>query len=99
MGSWKQLLASMVADQNPKSYTYQEAASVLLNLGFEPPRKTGGSHRKFRLEVPDDSSPSGRRGVIVGLVERGHGTLKPKYITVMVQTLRDNHLLPEGVDQ
>jgi hypothetical protein len=88
----------MVADRNPRSYSYDEVAGVLVNLGFAPPRKGGGSHRKFRIEVPDPSSPVGRRGVIIGLVEKGHGTLKPKYITEMVRTLRENGLLPEGVE-
>lgn len=98
MASWKKRLAEMVADADPRSYTYDEASRILQNLGFEPPRNATGSHRKFRLQVLDPSAPSGRRGVIVGLVDRGSGTMKPDYIRQMVATLRENNLLPNGVD-
>lgn len=97
MGSWRKLLARMVADSQPRSYTYEQAKRVLENLDFElaPPE---GSHRKFRRVVVDPASPSGKRTVVIGLKEAGSGKLKPKYITVMVHTLRENKMLPEGVD-
>lgn len=98
MASWIKLLAAMVADPDPRSYTYQDAARILVNhLGFSPPAKSGGSHRKFRREV--EGADGRKRGVIVGLVDSGRGTLKPKYVRTMVQTLRENNLLPDGVDQ
>jgi hypothetical protein len=95
MASWRKLLAEMVADPDPRSYTYDEAAGILMHLGFLGPQKPSGSHRKFRLEVAEGGR---RRGVIIALVDKGRGTLKPKYILVMVQTLRENNLLPDGVD-
>lgn len=98
MASWRKLLARMVADPDPRSYTYDEAAGILGQLGFAPPKKKkrGGSHRKFRLEVDDPSAEHGKRGVIIGLVDSGSGTLKPVYIIQMVSTLRANDLLPKG---
>lgn len=98
MGSWRKLLAAMVADHEPRSYTYQEAANVLKRLGFQGPAKTTGSHRRFRVEVEDSAVPGGKRGVIVGLVEHGSGPVKAVYIRQMVQTLRDNRLLPPDVE-
>ena len=38
-----------------------------------------------------------KRGIIIGLVQNGHGTLKPKYVSEMVRTLRESNLLPKGV--
>ena len=96
MASWRKRLADMVADSDPRSYTYDEAARILVNLGFAPPKKSGGSHRKFRIEIADPGTESGKRGVIVGLVESGSGTLKPVYITHMVSVLQSNNLLPTG---
>lgn len=98
MASWRKLLAQMVADPDPRSYTFDEAAKILVNLGFAPPKKPKGSHRKFRIEVSDPDAESGKRGVIVGLVDSGSGTLNPVYITEMVSTLQSNGLLPTGED-
>ena len=98
MASWLKLLAQMVADPDPRSYTYAQAAGILVHLGFSPPHKPGGSHRKFRIELQDPKAKGGKRGVTIGLKEAGHGTLPPKYITAMVQTLRENNLLPSGVE-
>jgi len=94
MPSWKKLLRRMVADRNPKSYTYDEAAGILEQLLFDPPRNPSGSHRKFRRGIADPAAPSGERGVIIGLVDAGSGKMNPEYIKQMVQTLRDNGLLP-----
>ena len=99
MASWRKRLARMVADPDPRSYTYEEASGILEHLGFELAKPTSGSHRKFRRAVADPSAPSGKRGVIVGLVQKGAGTLKPKYVLEMVRTLRENNLLPPGVEE
>lgn len=98
MASWIKLLRRMVADPRPISYTYDEAALILRHLGFEPPSKPTGSHRKFRLEIEDPAADTGRRGIIIGLVENGHGPMKAVYVREMVRVLRENGLLPEGVD-
>jgi len=94
MAAWKKLLASMVADRWPTSYTYAQAGTVLKRLGFDPPELTGGSHRKWRRVVHDAQAPSGKRTVYIGLVDKGHGTMPPVYVREMVQILRENHLLP-----
>ena len=91
MASWRKLLARMVADPNPRSYYYEEAATVLNHLGFALAKPTGGSHRKWRRSLETET---GRRTVIIGLVERGSGTMKPEYIKDMVAQLRANDLLP-----
>jgi predicted RNA binding protein YcfA (HicA-like mRNA interferase family) len=98
MGGWRSLLLEMVADTDPRSYTFDDAASVLINLGFFPPRRPSGSHRIFRKEIEDKSSPSGKRAITVGLVDAGKGTLKPIYIREMIKVLRANSLLPEWVE-
>lgn len=36
--------------------------------------------------------------IIIGLVQKGRGKLKPKYISVMVRTLKENKLLPGDVE-
>lgn len=95
MASWRKLLSKMVADPDPRSYTYEEAEGILLQLGFDPPPKTGGSHRRFRMEIDDPNDSSRKRGVIIGLVDKGRGKLKPKYISEMVRTLTENNLLPD----
>lgn len=99
MGGWRSLLLDMVADQDPRSYTFHNAAGVLMNLGFVPPRKPSGSHRIFRREIEDLGSPSGKRAVTVGLVDAGKGTLKPIYIREMIKVLRANSLLPDWVER
>ncbi len=92
MSGWRALLRRMVADPDPRSYTYEDAARVLTNLGFELARPhSGGSHRPWRLAVND---ASGHRAVYVGLVQKGHGTLKPVYIKQMLAILRAEGLLP-----
>lgn len=97
MPSWQKVLAKMVADPDPRSYTYEEASGILLQLGFAAPAKSKGSHRKFRIEIDDPADKTRKRGIIIGLVQKGRGTLKPKYISTMVQTLRESNLLPKGV--
>lgn len=97
MAQWKKLVAAMVADTRPLSYTYDDAAIVLGRLGFTEETPTATSHRKWTLEVPDATSPSGRRTVTIGLNAKGKRPLKPGYIREMVQTLQVNNLLPDGV--
>lgn len=98
MPSWQKLLGRMVADSDPRSYTYQQAAGILVQLGFAPPTKPTGTHRRFRIEIDDPADKTRKRGIIIGLVEKGRGTLKPKYISVMVRTLKENKLLPNDVE-
>lgn len=86
----------MVADPRPSSYTYEDAAGVLSQLGFTLAKPTGGSHRKWRLEVPDTGAVRGTRQVTIGLVQ-GSGTLKREYVQQMIETLRANNLLPAEV--
>lgn len=97
MGSWRKRLREMAADPDPRSYTYDEAANILSNLGFLK-AKGGGSHRKFRYSMVNPDSPKPVQSVIVGLVEAGSGCLKPAYIVQMVRTLRENNLIPPEVE-
>jgi predicted RNA binding protein YcfA (HicA-like mRNA interferase family) len=97
MGGWRSLLDAMVADPDPRSYTYDEAAGVLANLGFAQTRRGGGSHRIFRLEIADSAAPNGRRPVIIGLLDAGKGKLAPIYIKKMIRELHANNLLPDRV--
>lgn len=95
MGSWRKLLERMVADPKPRSYSYDEAATVLGQLGFQP-KGRGGSHRKWRKAITEPDGTT--RGVIIGLLDTGRGNLPPEYIQDMVQILRENNLLPDGVE-
>ena len=88
MGNWKKLLRTMAADPDPRGYSYDDAARVLRQLNFAEPRKPDGTHRRWRLKLPDGNV------VIVGLVQKGHGTLKPGYIRDMVKALQDHGLIP-----
>ncbi|MCO4098772.1 MAG: type II toxin-antitoxin system HicA family toxin [Gemmatimonas sp.] len=94
MANWAKLLAQMVADPDPRNYTYADAVRILKALGFaRPAGKRGGSHRVWRRADP---SGNVHRTTIVTLVEKGHGTIKPVYIRDMVAALRDAGLLPDG---
>ncbi len=98
MPSWRKLLARMVADRRPRSYSYQDAARILQQLGFTLATPTDGSHRKWRVEVSDSASASGTRRVTVGLVDRGNGTMKPVYVLKMVEVLQANRLIPDDTN-
>jgi hypothetical protein len=75
VASWRKLLAAMVADPKPRSYSYDEAATVLSNLGFALATTSGTSHKRWRREVTD---ANGTRGVIIGLVKPSRGrTCRP----------------------
>jgi hypothetical protein len=97
MAQWKKLLEAMVADKRPVSYTYDQAATVLSQLGFTEANPTATSHRKWSCEVSDPASPTGKRTVTIGLNAKGKRALPPGYIRKMVQTLQENSLLPDGV--
>lgn len=88
MARWEKILAQMLNDPDPRNYTYPEAASVLDGLGFRGPRKPKGSHRKWRLRKPDGTL------VVVGLVEKGSGTLKPFLVRAMLKQLHLHGLVP-----
>lgn len=60
-------LAQMRA--NPQGWRYDQVATILKRHGFTTDT-SGGSHRVF-------THPS---GVVVGLVEKGSGTLLPVYV-------------------
>ena len=85
----------MMRARDPRGFTYDDAATVLKSLGFEPTRtKPKGSHRLWRLEV---TTVGGRNSVYVGLVDKGHGTLKPEYIKKMIEILLQNQLIESEV--
>lgn len=90
MAQWKKTLQRMLEDTDPRNYTYEDAAHVLDRLGFVV-APGEGSHRKWRLRRSDGLV------VVIGLVKKGHGPMKPVYIRDMVKQLRANELLPEGM--
>lgn len=92
MARWKKILVRMLNDENPVGYTYDEASQVLGHLGFDLAPASGGSHRKWRLEV--------RPGVVarVGLVEKGRGTLRGYLIRDMVAILLQYGLIPDDLE-
>jgi len=87
MAKWRKLLQRMAEDPSPTGYTYEEAASVLWNLGFELAVHGAGSHRKWRAIGPTGSP------VIIGLVEHGSGHLKAYLIRDMISALRKSGFL------
>lgn len=92
MARWEKVLQQMLNDQKPVGYSYGDAASVLLGLGFEPPRrKTGGSHRKWTRKVQGIL-------VVIGLVESGSGPLRSYLIRDMVKTLTQHGLVSSRKD-
>ncbi len=88
MSRWEKLLERMRASPRCVGFSYDDAAAVLLAFGFEQ-KCEGGSHRRWLL------LREGHPAVIIGLVEQGHGDLKPVYIRKMLQSLRDAGLIPE----
>lgn len=83
----------MLRDSNPITYTYADACAVLVASGFEVAPNSGGSHRKWRAKLANGNV------VLVGLVEKGHGTLKPYLIRDMVAQLRANGLVPKELEK
>ena len=86
MARWRKLLEKMASDSDPRNYSYEEAVTVLNGLGFTLAPHGAGSHRAWRWK-----SPSGTV-VIIGLVDKGHGTLKPYLVREMIKQLRANGL-------
>lgn len=93
MARWKDLLEAMVNDSNPITYTYTDACTVLEALGFEVAPHGGGSHRKWRRKLDNGNV------VVIGLVEKGRGTLKPYLIRDLVAQLRANGLIPKEYER
>ena len=92
MSSWRKLLWQMRGDSDPRNYKYNDAARVLRALGFQLAQsKPNGSHRVWR-RPPPAGNISG--ALIVELVEKGHGTVKPVYIRTMIRTLDKAGLIP-----
>lgn len=87
MARWQKVLARMLTDAKPTSYTYDEATAILRGLGFELAPSAGGSHRKWRYARDG-------RVVYIGLVESGKGTLKAYLVRDMIKALHDANLLP-----
>jgi hypothetical protein len=88
MSSWRKRLQAMVDDPNPCTYTYDDAAGVLSQLGFALASRSGSSHRKWRRKDP------GKPAVTIGLVDKGHGPMRKEYILDMIDILSRNNLLP-----
>jgi hypothetical protein len=93
MAKWQKLLRQMLTDVSLIGYTYAEAASVLRHLGFELAPHGGGSHRKWRRR-----STAGNP-VVIGLVEKGSGSLKPYLVRDMIHQLRLHELIPADLEQ
>jgi hypothetical protein len=87
MSRWQKLLARMANDPDPRNYTYAQAVAVLRGLGFAEAPHGAGSHRVWRGLSPGGSV------VVVGLVEKGYGTLKPYLIREMITQLRNNRFI------
>jgi hypothetical protein len=93
VANWQKLLRRMLTDANPIGYTYDEAVLVLSHLGFQLAPHGGGSHRKWRQR-----SPAGNP-VVIGLVEKGSGSLKPYLVRDMIQQLRLHRMIPPHLEQ
>lgn len=90
MARWEKLLTRMRDSVRCVGFTYDDAASVLAGLGFSCVETgAGGSHRRWA-----QLHPSGQR-VIIGLVNHGHGDLKPVYIKQMLRLLKEHELMPQ----
>lgn len=83
MARWRKLLERMANDPSPRNYTYDEAVQVLRGLDFTMAPHGAGSHRVWR-------GLSARGVVVIGLVDKGHGKLKPYLIREMVKQLREH---------
>lgn len=93
MARWKRLLARMLSDHSPTTYSYGDASSILRRLGFELAPNAGGSHRKWRKGAGSGSP------VVIGLVDKGSGNLKPYLIRDMIAQLTDQGLIPADLEQ
>ncbi len=92
MATWRKILGRMLTDARPTSYTYDDASAVLSHLGFELAPHKGGTHRKWRCKAPNGNT------VVIGLVEKGSGTLKAYLVRDMIEQLRVNGLIPADLE-
>lgn len=90
MAQWEKALARMLNDTNPNGYTYDEAARVLFNLGFTLAAASSGSHRRWARRAAGVT-------VVIGLIEKGHGHLKPYLIRDLISQLKTNGLVPSHI--
>lgn len=90
MARWEKLLEQMASDSDPRNYTYDQAVTVLKGLGFAQAPQGAGSHRAWRRKLTSGIV------VVVGLVDKGHGTVKPYLVREMITQLRANGLIPES---
>ena len=89
---WMKKLAAIVTDPRPTAYTYAELASLLVDhLGFTLATPVSGYHRRFRRRI-------GSKSLMVGLVEYPEGPVPAEFVVQMIRDLRENELLPEGVE-
>lgn len=88
MARWKKRLLQMLNDSDPRNYYYEEAARILAQLGFAEASNAGTSHRKWKLRKGDGSL------IVIGLVEKGHGPLRPVYVREMIKQLVAHDLIP-----
>lgn len=88
MSRWEKILDRMAASRRCAGFTYKEAAAVLEGLGFVQ-AQDGSSHRRWVL------LREGHPAVIIGLVDKGHGEIKPVYIKTLVEQLRAAGLLSD----
>lgn len=94
MARWKKTLARMLRDTDPRNYRYEEAAAILERLGFvKAPETSGTSHKQWRHVTRDG------KVIYVGLVKKGHGTLKPYLIRDMLAALKAGGLLPDDIQE
>jgi hypothetical protein len=93
LARWKKLLERMLSDLHPTSYSYEDAAAILAALGFVVAPTSGGSHRKWRFR-----SEAGNV-IVIGLVQKGRGTLKPYLIRDMLKILRESGLIPADLEK
>jgi hypothetical protein len=82
----------MLRDASPGTYSYDDAAAILVALGFELAPHGGGSHRKWRRKL------AGGNVVVIGLVQKAT-PLKPYLIRQMRSQLREHGLLPDNWEQ
>ncbi|GJG86843.1 hypothetical protein tb265_20240 [Gemmatimonadetes bacterium T265] len=82
MARWVKRWHDMV--ENPRGWSYADAATVLHGIGFVPPSKPSGSHRWWRHPI----------GCRVGIPDYGHGHVPVEYIKDMVRLVRTAGLEP-----
>jgi hypothetical protein len=92
MSKWRKLLSRMVKDRNPRNYSYADAVRVMHGLDFTLAPHGAGSHRCWR-----GTALSGAV-VVIGLVDQGHGSLKPYLIRDMIRQLEANGMIPADLE-